>query len=91
VIGNQALVLKNNGDFDGALKLLEQKYGICRKLKYKEGIGEAMIDSAAIYGIDMKQNSRAIQMIYDAMEFCRSEQRLVIKCQQLMSQLSPNN
>ena len=61
-LGNQALILDEGGDMDGAMGLHKEEERICSELGDREGLCYSLVNQALILGIKQNQTREALSL-----------------------------
>jgi hypothetical protein len=71
-LGNQALILKEKGDLDGAMKLHKEEEHLCRELGNKDGLAISLISQALFLGLSMNKPGEAMSLVDEALRLVTS-------------------
>lgn len=70
-LGNQAVILKARGDFDGAMGLYKEQERICREMGYKEGLARSLANQALLLR-DMRRSRDGLRLAEEAYQLASS-------------------
>ena len=65
-LGNQAFILQDRGDLDGAMALHKQKERICRQLGDPANLARSLANQALLLGLTMGRSHAALPLAEEA-------------------------
>ena len=69
-LGNQAVILQDRSDLDGAMALHKQKEQFCRELAIVQGLAISLANQGLILGLNLGRRNEGMAKAEEALRLC---------------------
>jgi len=66
-LGNQALILQDQGDLEGAMKLHKEAEAISRRLNDPEGLSRSLLNQGSLQAFKLSRHAEGLALVEEAL------------------------